>query len=140
MLKLNCVLLIDDNDDDNFYHRIILHESAVTDHVQVAENGFEALHFLENSKTLPQLIFLDINMPRMTGWEFLERYRKLSIEDKDKVVIIMLTTSLNPADETRAKLIPEVSSFQPKPLTHEMIKEISERFLWERSTLNSGKY
>ena len=139
-LKLNCVLLIDDNDDDNFYHQIILRESAITDHVHVAENGFEALRFLQSAQIMPELIFLDINMPRMNGWEFLERYRNLDIEEKEKVVIIMLTTSLNPADATKAKLIPEISSFQPKPLTHEMILQISERFFRDRQTINVRNY
>ena len=95
--QLNCVLLIDDNDDDNFYHRIILNETGVTRHIEVAETGYQALNFLRKVQQIPELIFLDINMPKMNGWEFLEHYRKLSLEQKNEAVIIMLTTSLNPA-------------------------------------------
>jgi CheY-like chemotaxis protein len=125
--QLNCILLIDDNEDDNFYHEIILRETGITRHVHVAETGFHALDFLQKAQPVPELIFLDINMPRMNGWEFLERYRKLNIEQKAKVIIIMLTTSLNPADEKKAKAIPEINGFEPKPLTHEMVKKIYEQ-------------
>jgi len=73
--QLNCILLIDDNDDDNFYHRIILSEAGVTKRIEVAETGYEALDFLQRIQQAPELIFLDINMPRMNGWEFLQRQR-----------------------------------------------------------------
>src|SRR5437868_14369488 len=113
--QLNCVLLIDDNEDDNFYHEIILREADITKHIEIAETGFDALDFLQAAQPAPELIFLDINMPRMNGWEFLQRYRKLNMEQKANVVIIMLTTSLNPSDAERAKTIPEINGFEPKP-------------------------
>lgn len=124
---MNCVLLIDDNDDDNFYHRIILSEAGVTKHIQVAETGHEALEFLKKVPHIPELIFLDVNMPKMNGWEFLERYRKLNFEQKNEAVIIMLTTSLNPADKKRAESMPEISSFESKPLSYEMVKKIVQQ-------------
>ena len=122
--QLDCVLLIDDNDDDNFYHRIILSEAGVTKRIEVAETGYDALIFLQQINQAPELIFLDINMPRMNGWEFLERYRKLELQQKKDVVIIMLTTSLNPADEKKAGSMPEISGFESKPLTADMLKNI----------------
>ena len=127
--QLNCVLLIDDNEDDNFYHKIILHESGIARHVEIAETAYEALDFLKKTQILPELIFLDINMPRMNGWEFLDRYRKLEFDKgHQRSVIIMLTTSLNPADEKKAASIEEVSSFESKPLTHEMIQKIVDAY------------
>ena len=127
--QLSCVLLIDDNDDDNFYHRIVLKETGITERIEVAETGYEALKFLQNVQRIPELIFLDINMPRMNGWEFLECYKQLSLEEKDKAIIIMLTTSRNPADEKKAGSMPEVKGFESKPLTFEMVSKIvSEHF------------
>src|SRR5690349_10546394 len=99
--KLNCVMLIDDNEDDNFFHKIVLKETGIAEYIKVAESGFEALDFLKQENKIPELIFLDINMPKMNGWEFLEEYRKLNDEQKARVIIIMLTTSLNPADRKK---------------------------------------
>jgi CheY-like chemotaxis protein len=126
--QLNCVLLIDDNDDDNFYHELVLRETGITKQIHVSETALKALKFLETTSTVPELIFLDINMPRLNGWEFLDRYRELDTEKKAAVVIIMLTTSVNPADKKRADTIPEVNSFESKPLTHEMVNNIIKKF------------
>jgi CheY-like chemotaxis protein len=126
--KLKCVMLIDDNEDDNFYHKMIIREVDLAQHVEIAETGFEALNILKSETHTPELIFLDINMPAMNGWEFLEEYKKLNEEQKAQIVIIMLTTSLNPADQKKAEQIPEISGFETKPLTTEMLKKIFDRF------------
>ncbi len=96
--KLDCIMLIDDNEDDNFYHQIVIRDMEITNEIKIAESGFEALEMLTKENDAPELIFLDINMPAMNGWEFLDEYNKLSDEQKASVIIIMLTTSLNPAD------------------------------------------
>jgi CheY-like chemotaxis protein len=126
--KLNCIMLIDDNEDDNFYHKMIIRELDLAEHIEVAETGFEALELLSKTTTTPNLIFLDINMPAMNGWEFLEEYRKLNEERKAQIIIIMLTTSLNPIDKKRAEKIPEINGFETKPLTTEMLKKIFDKF------------
>ncbi len=126
--KLNCVMLIDDNEDDNFFHKIVLKEAGVTDNIKVAESGIEALEFLTNGGDIPELMFLDINMPKMNGWEFLNEYRKLRVDQRAQVIIIMLTTSLNPADSEKAHQIPEINGFETKPLTKEKLSNILERY------------
>ena len=78
-------MLIDDDDDDNFFHQMVLNEVDVANKVQVAESAFEALDYLREGKQIPELIFLDINMPKMNGWEFLNEYKKLDIHHKAKV-------------------------------------------------------
>ncbi|MEI7724425.1 MAG: response regulator [Bacteroidota bacterium] len=131
--KLNCVLLVDDNESDNFIHKRVLEKSGIASHVEIAMNGQEALDFLitkgncgqeENSYCQPELIFLDINMPVMDGWEFLEEYHKLEEAQKGKIVFIMLTTSLNPSDKAKAEAMIDGGCFQFKPLTIEMINTI----------------
>jgi len=135
--KLNYVLIIDDNDSDNFIHKKIIEKSGITDRVEISLNGQEALDFLtgqgkfvrpEGSFSQPDLIFLDINMPIMDGWEFLDEYRKLADIHKAKVIVIMLTTSLNPADITRSEKTLGSGCYQFKPLTLQMIDKIMEEY------------
>ena len=122
--KLNCVLLIDDDEPTNFLSRMHIEEAQFTEHVQVADSGSKALDFIQKGNNCPDLIFLDINMPAMNGWEFLERYKELEKAKQERVVIIMLTTSLNPDDKVRAGSIPQIAGFENKPLTSELINKV----------------
>jgi CheY-like chemotaxis protein len=135
MKKLNCVLLVDDNDSDNFLHQLVIEQSGIAAKIEVASNGKEAIEFLkenwqngsqENSSSQPDIIFLDINMPVMDGWEFLEAYQRLEDEQKGNIIIVMLTTSLNPADKIKADKISIINGYYYKPLTIEMVKEIMQ--------------
>jgi len=123
--KLNCIMLIDDDDDDNYFHQIIIDKMNITKHIEVALNGEEALNYLKKeNKTHPEIIFLDINMPKMNGWEFMEIYKELRTDQKANVVVMMLTTSENPEDRKRAELYHEIIGFNSKPLTEELLAEI----------------
>lgn len=129
MKRIKTVLLIDDDDATNFIHKKIVQSSGLVDVVYVARGGEEALLFLGNDKNerekiIPDLIFLDINMPAMDGWEFLVQYEKLKHLKKENIVVVMLTTSLNPDDEVKAKGIKEVYGYRNKPLTRTMLEEI----------------
>jgi len=72
---------------------------------------------------MPDIIFLDANMPKMNGWEFVEEYKKIA-SGKQKPVIIMLTTSLSPIDKERAAKVPEISGFETKPLSDQSFEKI----------------
>lgn len=131
--KLNCVLLVDDDKGTNFINQMIIKKADIANHVQTVLNGKEALDFITNKGVYektgnvfpqPMLTLLDINMPVMDGWEFLEAYHALDDNQKGKIIIIMLTTSLNPDDKTRADEISEISDFKSKPLTLETVDEI----------------
>ena len=96
--RLNCILLIDDNDADNNYHKNIIEEMDIAYSVQIAENGLEAIKLLSNKNVVqPDLIFLDVNMPKMNGWEFLEAYKKMNYNSQ--IMIVILTNSQNPANK-----------------------------------------
>ena len=124
--RLNCIMLIDDDADDNYYHQIILRKMDIAHRIVVAESGLEALDYLAKEDA-PDIMFLDINMPGMDGWDFLEEYKKLNARQKTPVIIIMLTTSISPADKEKAEKLPEITTFQSKPMTPEMLNDILER-------------
>jgi CheY-like chemotaxis protein len=134
--KLNCILVIDDDEPTNFFTRMILEEAECTRNIRIVQSGPEALAYLEKSESgtnpvefpSPDLIFLDINMPAMDGWEFLEEYKKLNIAPQHKIIMVMLTTSLFPEDMAKAKRSPEISGFENKPLTLEKLESILKRY------------
>ncbi|MBA3970986.1 MAG: response regulator [Bacteroidetes bacterium] len=134
MKKLTCILLVDDNPADNTFHKINIKESGTCEHVEVAADGKKALEYLIHSSEAsndfpkPDIIFLDINMPKMDGFEFLEEYKKLDDKIKSRVLIIMLSTSLNPDDQKRALLYDEIVEFQNKPLETGTLKQIVDRY------------
>jgi len=127
--KLNCILLVDDDVEDNYFHQIVINEMNITERIEVALNGVEALNFLKKeNQTHPDIIFLDINMPKMNGWEFLQAYKEFKADQNAKEVVVMLSTSLNPSDKERAEQFPDIIGFNSKPLTEEIISEILERY------------
>ncbi len=130
MEKLACVLLVDDDDTANFLHQTLLEDMAVAQTILVARNGVEALEVVQrgcNQDIGPQLILLDINMPVMNGFEFLDAYQKLEINYQQSVVIVMLTTSLNPVDVGRLGQIPAVGLLN-KPLTESMVHDLLKQY------------
>lgn len=134
--KLNCVLLIDDDLGTNFINQIFIKKANITDNIQTVLNGKEAIDFITNKGKYekvgnifaqPMLTLLDINMPVMDGWEFLEAYKNLEVHQKGQIVIVMLTTSLNLDDKKRAENISDVSGFKNKPLTLQIIEDIMQK-------------
>jgi CheY-like chemotaxis protein len=139
-VKLNCILLVDDDEPTNFLNRLAVEEVDCTNNIKVIQGAREALDYLvcagkqnEVNTTCPrpEIIFLDINMPAMDGWEFLEKYESMPETDKSSVIVIMLTTSFNPEDEMKARKIPSVKEFRNKPLTPEMLEDILGRYFKE---------
>lgn len=126
--KLNCVLLIDDDEPTNFLNKIVINQSGLAEKVVVTQGGKEALDYLNSTENdehpHPDLILLDINMPAMNGWEFLEEYKKLGPAQQGKIVVIMLTTSLNPDDWDMAQKIDEIKDFMNKPLSAESLEKV----------------
>lgn len=123
--QLPCILLVDDDNNDNFFHKRTLEKINVAKSIEVVNTGVQALEYLQDeTRQRPNIIFLDINMPVMNGWEFLEEYAHLPSETRGKTLVIMLTTSLNPADRQRADENPLVNGFINKPLDEDNIRQI----------------
>jgi CheY-like chemotaxis protein len=127
MNKINCILLVDDDETTNFVNQLMLEDLEVTDRILVAYNGREALTLIQQ-ECCPMLILLDINMPVMNGFEFMEAYERLESVYKQSVVVVMLTTSLNPKDVNRLQEMP-IQGFFNKPLTEEMVWTMLRQYL-----------
>lgn len=122
------VMLVDDNDTDNFISRRIIEITKFADEVIVKNSGKGALDYLEenkdNSGNLPEIIFLDINMPIVDGFVFLYEYEKFGNLVKDKCRVIILSSSDNKRDIDKIVNNDYVIKFVTKPLTEKTLEEI----------------
>lgn len=136
MKSISCILLVDDDESDNFFHTLTIKESELCQQIKVVTDGRFALDYMlqainpENNQEFPKpdIIFLDINMPRMDGFDFLDEYILLDETQTSGIVIIMLTTSMNPYDMEKAMKYKVVRDYRNKPLTTEMLEEITEKY------------
>jgi CheY-like chemotaxis protein len=123
--KYSSVMLIDDNEIDNFINQKMIEGCGFSANVYVHTSGKSALEFYQNlaragsipDELFPKVIFLDINMPMMDGFQFLEEFEKIAVKEHSPVKIVMLTTSINPIDIEKANKGKFVSKFLNKPLT-----------------------
>lgn len=131
--KYNRVLIIDDNDLDNFINQKILESSLFAKNIYINTSGTSALEFLRNMNTVgnelpdkvfPEVIFVDINMPLMDGFQFINNLLRMDIEALKHSKIVILTTSLNPSDRIKAQEISDEILFMNKPLTENVLDQI----------------
>ena len=127
--KLQKVLLVDDDDIVNSINKVIIKHAKFANEIiseTIASKAIEYIKQQREEASLPDLIFLDINMPEMDGWDFIDEFVKLGFDD-DGPRIIMLTSSINPRDENRASLIDVITDFMSKPLSPELLDKIYEQ-------------
>lgn len=122
------ILIIDDDEINNFIASRLIDKIPVKTTVTTRLNGLEGLNYiksnLETQENLPDIIFLDINMPIMNGWEFLEEFDNIKHLIDKNVCINMLSSSVYNDDITKAETYNSVNRFISKPLTVEKIREL----------------
>ncbi len=116
---MHTVLVVDDDECFQYLCKTILERSGQQFNILTAYDGEEALQVLRTSEVLPDLILLDINMPRMNGHEFLNEYAKLA--PADVPVVAMLTSSNHEQDRVSALAYSFVKDYLVKPLRKEDI-------------------
>ena len=123
------VMIIDDDDCSRLLVEKLIKKFDFADEVVKCTTAIEGLNYLStNSFALPEIIFLDINMPVVNGFEFLDRFEKLSNPSKGHCAIIMLSSSVDKAEIERAETDKRVRVFLSKPLTPPNLKAISNTF------------
>lgn len=129
-MKIQEILLIDDNDIDNFINKKMVTIEHIAEMVTVKNSPIDALDYLKNKENkFPELIFLDIKMPKMNGFGFLEEFSKFTDDKKEKCAIVMLTSSYNHADIEAAEKNAHVIKFLIKPLNSSKLKEVVKLLL-----------
>ena len=122
--KLKMVLLLDDNGATNIIHKKFIIKANCAEQILKFQNGKEALQYLKSKlNEPPELIFVDINMPIMDGWEFLTELEKIENSGK-KTKIVLLSTSLSAAAREKASTMKIIDEVRLKPLTIKAVQEI----------------
>lgn len=125
---IDLVMLVDDNETDNFISKRIIEITKFANRVEVKNSGKSALDYLrdnqENIDDLPNLIFLDINMPIVDGFVFLYEFEKFNNLIKDKCKVIILSSSDNKRDIDKIVNNNHVIKFITKPLTETALEEV----------------
>jgi len=120
------VLLVDDDHIFNYLNEKIIQRMGFSEEIHSARNGQEAIDllnkYLSGSSSLPDIIFLDLNMPVMDGFAFIEAFKRMNMPGKEKISIIIVTSSQDPQDITRAKSL-GIDHYLTKPITEDSIKK-----------------
>ncbi len=120
-------MLIDDNKIDNFFHERVVRKNDGAAVIIQKQSAPEALNHLKEGNTLPDIIFLDVNMPGMSGWEFIGEYKSLGIAHKC-LIVVMISDYNDPEDEALEAVKGVFYDFRPKPVTREILEEVLEKY------------
>ncbi len=134
MEKLSQVLLIDDNEIDNLVHTKLMNEAKLADQIIAFTNSRSALiHLKEQVRkdihNLPDVVLLDLYMPMMDGWSFIQEYAKLGLHEYKKIDLYIISCSIFNKEINKLKNDPQVVDYIPKPLTTNKFVDIKRRFL-----------
>lgn len=129
MENLKSILLIDDDEASNFLHSIFINKLDMDLNVNTALNGQEGLEYIlgkgQNSLVLPCMVMLDLKMPVMDGWQFMDAYEELVPKEvKDQITIVLVTVSDNQEDKDKANINNYIASYAQKPLSDVTFKRL----------------
>lgn len=134
--RIDSVLLVEDDRITNFLNERLLKKLNISEGIKIAYNGEEALKYIaalqNDGKDLPDIIFLDINMPVMDGFQFLQKYNEIAPIQGKNSIVVMLSTSTNSKDMDKI-LYTGNADFLSKPLTEDKIMSILNKYFMSNS-------
>lgn len=132
---LKKVFCIDDDPITLMLCKKVMQRVEFAEDIDTLQNGEEAITLFENNQNsnqekenIPELIFIDLNMPIMNGWEFLDIYHKKEYHKKFKTHFIILSSTIDPKDVEKSKSYPMVVDFLSKPITKTMLEELKSKY------------
>jgi CheY-like chemotaxis protein len=132
MKKIDTLCLVDDDDIFQFLTQKVIEETNLVKQIQIFSNGLEAMNYLKseanNPEKLPEIILLDLTMPIMDGWEFLEEYMLLQPRLGKQIIVYVVSSSIAPIDVQKAKSISAVTDYVIKPITKDRFTELIKSF------------
>lgn len=131
---LDKILFIDDDPITLMLCKMVITKALFSKEIVTAKNGEDALQYFNTLKqphsddelNLPQLIFLDLNMPVMGGWEFLDAFSTSDYSEYNNTKVIILSSTIDPEDLEKSKKYPMVIDFLSKPISKEMLEYLKE--------------
>jgi len=121
------ILLVDDDRVFNFLSQKLIARLGIAGHIQIATNGKEALEIInrdvDDQQKAPDIIFLDLNMPVMNGFQFLERYNNLNLAARQKIIIIVLSSTVDERDWEKVRSL-GIRYYMCKPVTEEAVRSV----------------
>src|SRR5471030_2561793 len=136
------LVVIDDNPTDHYIMQRLLHNNFNCEQATYTYDGRLVLDYLkENNDTdhsMPDVIFLDLDMPQLTGWEFLDELENLHLAKENNVQVHIMSSSIRSADVFHSKKYACVNSFMTKPLSRELVNKVCEQATMLRDRRNSA--
>ncbi|MBD3582586.1 response regulator [Flavobacterium selenitireducens] len=127
---LQKILCVDDDPITLMLYKMVISKAEFAEQVDTAQNGEEAIAYfdglLKSGAEHPKLIFLDLNMPVMGGWEFLDLFSTSKYEAFSTVKVIVLSSTIDPQDIEKSKSYKQVIDFRSKPISKEMLSELQD--------------
>lgn len=131
---LQTILCIDDDPITLMLYKKVISRTSFSQTILTMPNGEAALQFFDsikengmNTQDIPQLIFLDLNMPVMDGWDFLNYFETEKFKDFNNIKVVILSSTIDPADLAKAKKYPMVIDFLPKPINLPMLEQLTNK-------------
>ncbi|GGA75821.1 response regulator [Flavobacterium palustre] len=130
---LDLILCVDDDPITLMLCKKVISKASFSNTIITAKNGEEALEYFDSiinkgaTKELPQLIFLDLNMPVMDGWEFLDNFNTDKYSEVNSTKIVVLSSTIDPEDHEKSKKYPMVIDFLSKPITSNMLTYLESK-------------
>jgi CheY-like chemotaxis protein len=127
---LELIMCVDDDPITLMLFKKVVYKAAFAKEIIEATNGEEAIRLINSisdQAIQPQLIFLDLNMPVMGGWEFLDLFNNSSYYTSNKTKIVILTSTIDPEDINKSKTYPNVIEFLSKPITVETLDYLKSK-------------
>ena len=133
---LDQILCIDDDPITLMLCKKVISRALFSKEIITLQNGEEAINYFNNLKqisnqesatVLPQLIFLDLNMPVMGGWEFLDYFNDKKFSEFNSIKVVILSSTIDPEDLEKSKQYPMVFDFLSKPISQSMLLYLKEK-------------